>query len=99
LDNMYQDIAAVLHNACPAGYTKSWISAEVDDDWNEQEIWCETQVGKSQPDIDGPSSFRIGEKLQEIRRNMTVPGQKPSTKCTFTLFPDGTFKFDVDYDD
>jgi hypothetical protein len=99
VDTLYQDIALVLHEACPAGYTKSWISAAVEDDWDEQEIWCESPSGKTQPDLDGTSSFKVGANLREIRKTMTVPGQKPWSKCTFTLFPDGTFKFDVGYDD
>jgi hypothetical protein len=99
MDAAYQEIAEYLNEACPAEYTKSIIDAAVGDDYSEQEVWCEGPFGKKQPDISAAKSFQIGRQLRTIRSQMTIPGQKPWTRCTFTLFPDGKFKFDVEYDD
>jgi hypothetical protein len=95
----YQDIATVLNESCPHGYSKAWISAEVGDDWDDQEVWCENGNQKSQPDIEASKQFNIGRNLRKIRAQMTIPGEKPWSRCTFILFPDGKFKFDVEYDD
>ncbi len=95
----YEQIAIVLNEACPPGYTKAWIMAEVGDDWDDQEVWCETAAGKNQPDIEAQKQFKVGKSLRSIRASMTIPGEKPWSRCTFTLFPDGKFKFDVQYDD
>jgi hypothetical protein len=43
--------------------------------------------------------YNVYKSLKEIRKAMTIPGQTPWSRCTFTLFPDGKFKFDVEYDD
>lgn len=95
----YQNIAQIVLASCPANSSKAWVSAEVKDDWSKQQIWCEGEQGKSQPDIDALAVSRIGDDLRAIRTQMTVPGQAPWSRCTFTLFPDGKFKFDVEYDD
>jgi hypothetical protein len=99
MEALYQDIAVSLHAACPPGYRSAWIDAEVGDDWDDQTLWCEDASGRQQPELEISASFKVGRSLRKIRDQMTVPGQKPWSKCTFTLFPDGTFKFDVDYDD
>jgi len=99
MSDLYLEIAARLNSACPAPYSRAWIEAEVGPDWDDQTVWCETAGGRSQPEIAARPSLEIGRSLRAIRHQMTVPGQKPWSKCVFTLFPDGKFKFDVSYDD
>lgn len=95
----YQEIALILEEVCPAGYTKAWVEAEVKPDWNRQIIWCEIGNNKSQPDMDVLKQYSIGQNLTALQLEMTIPGEEPWSRCTFTLFPDGKFKFDVEYDD
>lgn len=99
MEALYGQIAQTLNSACPTAYRKAWIEAEVGDDWDDQTLWCETSDDRVQPDLDAKQSFQVGRNLREIRKSMAIPGQKPWSKCKFTLFPDGTFKFDVGYDD
>ena len=95
----YQQIAVILDEACPDNYSKALIKAVVGDDWDDQEVWCEIGAHKMQPDIEATKQFNVGRSLRVIRAQMTTPGQEPWSRCTFTLFPDGKFKFDVEYDD
>jgi hypothetical protein len=95
----YQSISEILNQICPSGYSKAWVEAEVKEDWNKQRLWYEKDGQNKQPDIDALKQYKLGEYLTEIQTQMTIPGQKPWSKCTFTLYPDGKFKFDVDYDD
>jgi hypothetical protein len=98
MDTYYNNIAEIVLAACPENITRCWISAEVKDDWSEQEVWYENGNGKFQPDIESIAISKIADKLRAIRAQMTIPGQAPWSRCTFTLFPDGKFKFDVEYD-
>lgn len=43
-------------------------------------------------------AFAIDGALHALREQSTASGM-PWSRCTFTLFPDGEFKFDVAYDD
>jgi hypothetical protein len=99
VDSTYQEIALTLREICSSGYSRAWIDAEVGDDWDEQTLWCETAGDRSQPDMEAAKQFQLGRNLRKIRAQMTVPGQQPWSRCTFTLFPDGKFRFDVEYDD
>lgn len=97
--DLYAELAKPLNAACPADFDRAWIDAEVGDDWDDQSASCEGPSGKLQPTINASDSFTIGRKLRELRREMTQPGMSPWSRCTFTLFPDGKFKFDVSYED
>ncbi len=99
MDADYQKIAQILNSTCPAGYSRAWVEAEVKPDWNKQRLWCEHEGKKEQPDIDALKQYQLGEHLTALQSSMTIPGEQPWSRCTFTLFPDGKFKFDVEYDD
>lgn len=99
MEAAYQDIAIALHESCPPGYSRAWIEAEVGDDWDDQTLWCEAGGVKSQPRMAAEKQLAVGRNLRSLRVQMTAPGEAPWTYCTFTLFPDGKFKFDVKYDD
>jgi hypothetical protein len=99
VESAYDTMAETLVSACPPGFSKAWIEAKVGDDYSEKEIWFEQDGKKIQPDLDGSISFKLGRAMRLVRSEMTIPGQKPWSKCKFTLFPDGKFKFDVEYDD
>ena len=99
MDAFYTAMAIALSSGCPSGYDKAWIEARMADGFSEQQYWCEGNGKKSNPDLTAQQTSVIDDALHEIRKQMTVPGQTPWSRCTFTLFPDGKFKFDVEYDD
>ena len=41
---------------------------------------------------------RIGRAIRDLRSSMIEKGQNAWTSSVFTLLPDGTFKFDVEYE-
>ena len=49
--------------------------------------------------MEAVKQFEIGERLRDLRAATKQDGREPWSRCTFTLFPDGEFKFDVEYDD
>ncbi|MEW8563710.1 MAG: hypothetical protein AB2541_16500 [Candidatus Thiodiazotropha sp.] len=93
------NIAQRLNAVCPQDYKRAWIEAEVGDEWDNQTAWCEGPAGKMQPEIPPVESFAIGDALRDLRSQMTTPGDKPWSRCTFTLYPDSKFNFAVQYDD
>jgi hypothetical protein len=98
--SLYGALANALTVICPNDFTEAKIEAEVHDDWSKTVYTCKVDSNWSQG-LEAPvdADFEVDEALVDIRKAMTVPGQKPWSKCKFTLFPDGTFKFDVEYDD
>lgn len=99
MNDQYEKIADALSANLPADFLSVVLRAQVGDDWTDKEIWYQTAEDRLQPEISSSSSFQIGRSLRELRNSMTMPGQEPWSRCTFTLFPDGKFKFDVEYDD
>ncbi len=99
MEAAYSAIALALSTNCPAGYSVATLSARMSDGFSDQEAWCEVDGVKVQPDIPTMEGWNASKALHEIRKQMTIPGQAPWSRCTFTLFPDGKFKFDVEYDD
>jgi hypothetical protein len=96
-----QDIATRLARNIPSvAWEQAWVEGEVEASSSELEFAFKTKSKEENwivPDFDDTDA--ISKKLFVIRQSMTLPGQKPWSKCKFTLFPDGTFKFDVEYDD
>jgi Protein of unknown function, DUF600 len=99
MENAYQVLAAILSSNCPDGFQNASIQARLADDFSQMQYWCEVSGKKIQPSIPSMQKSDVDDALHEIRKQMTIPGEQPWSRCTFTLFPDGKFKFDVEYDD
>jgi hypothetical protein len=99
VDTLYQAMATILTENCPVAFESAWIDAKLDDGVSQMQYWCESAGGRIQPEIPLLQKSELDDALHDLRDGMTLPGQKPWSKCKFTLFPDGTFKFDVEYDD
>jgi hypothetical protein len=97
LDASYQTIAQALVSICPAGFEQARMVAQVGDDWSDIRYDC-TVAGQTREGVTGDTatSSKVDDALQDLRR--AWPAQ-PWSSCTFTLSPDGQFKFDVSYDD
>jgi hypothetical protein len=100
LTYQYQSLAKEIIAYLPSGWKKAWIKSEIQDDMSESTYDYEDSDGKDQWfDPDAGNAAAVGRTLRGIRKSMATPGQESWSRCTFTLFPDGTFKFDVEYDD
>lgn len=98
----YDFLSAAIIQSVPSGWQKAWLSAD--------EVASDTaEITGDYVDAEGKEqwfsiqstdlAYKAADAVMMLNKEMTVPGQKPWTKCTFTLFPDGKFKFDVGYDD
>ena len=96
MDQNYQEIATTLASACPSSFTEAWVEAEVNDGHTKQQIWCSDGSDKSQPTISAMEGFKISKSLLKIK---DVMPNKEWSRCTFRLFSNGEFKFDIHYDD
>jgi hypothetical protein len=99
MESLYSIMALILSSNCPVDFDKAWINARLSEGFSQQRYTCQNNGALTYPDLSSEETSKIDDALHEIRSQMTIPGQKPWTRCTFTLFPDGKFKFDVQYDD
>ena len=95
----HEAIAAQLNDICPAGYSKAWIDAEVSSSTSSNQYWCEVAGGRQQPEVSPLTNVRVAKQLIGFREQMGGDTAAGWSRCTFTLFPDGQFKFDIHYDD
>ena len=95
----HEEIATYLNEVCPSGYSKAWIDAEVSSSTSSNQYWCETEAGESQPEVSALTNVRVAKQLIGLREQMGGDDAAGWSRCTFTLFPDGKFKFDIHYDD
>jgi hypothetical protein len=96
----YQQLAEAAAEVCGTDFSEARIVAKIGDDSGNIRFDCaaaETITEGLRSDT--PRDYRVYKALKKIRESMTIPGQQPWSRCTFTLFPDGKFKFDVEYDD
>jgi hypothetical protein len=101
LDLPYQEIAKIAVSHAPAGRTRIQIPAKIQDDWAEisYDYW-DSKNNQKWFEIGTPGlGLKITRFLREIRKTMKQDGRDPWSCCTFTLFPEGKFTFDVEYDD
>lgn len=98
MESLYTVMALALQANCPDRFDKAYISARLSDGFSQQRYVCEKDGIQSFPDLSTSETSQIDDVLHELREKMTIPGQAPWSRCTFTLFPDGKFKFDVAYD-
>jgi hypothetical protein len=99
MESLYGVMALALQSNCPDGFDKAFINARLSDGFSQQRYVCEKDGAQIYPDLSPNETSQIDDVLHELREAMTIPGQEPWSRCTFTLFPDGKFKFDVEYDD
>jgi Protein of unknown function, DUF600 len=95
----YQAMASIIAENCPPKFDMAWFDAELEDGVSQMQYWYESTGSRKQPEISLMQKSELDDVLHNLRDSMTVSGQKPWSKCKFTLFPDGKFKFDVEYDD
>ena len=100
MEQYYQIFAQALIATCPANYTEARLIAELDQGYSDIRYDCVVE-GALQAGLQSKieDDLKVDKALHGLRQQMTVPGQEPWSKCVFTLHPDGTFKFDVEYDD
>ena len=100
VEQQYQKIAQNFTPALPAEWRKAWISGEVSSDHTDLEFGYEDdRGGESWIVPETTNRLEIRDALKSLRDIMAAPGQQPWSRCAFRLFPDGNFKFDVEYDD
>jgi hypothetical protein len=99
MDNLFSVLALALQANCANGFDKAWISAQISEDFSKQRYTCEKDGVVTYPDLSAIETSNIGDVLREIRQTMKQDDRDPWSRCTFTLFPDGKFTFDVEYDD
>lgn len=96
----YQTLAEALLSVCPPGFTAARIGAALDDDWSDVAYSCDMPRGPEQGlAADADTDFKVDDALHALRGMMKQGDAAAWSRCTFTLFPDGRFKFDVEYDD
>ncbi len=99
MQEAYTILGQILAGACSPNFEIARINASLDDGFTDVEYTC---IINQQETFALPAKGKgsvVHDALHEIRKSMTIPGQEPWSRCTFTLFPDGKFKFDVEYDD
>jgi len=100
LDVSYQQLAAAAIATCPGNAGEIRLVGALGEDYGDVRYDCVID-GRLKQGVKSETSrdWQVYKTLQALREQMTSPGQKPWSKCVFTLFPDGKFKFDVSYDD
>lgn len=95
-------IARAIASHAPVGWTKAWVSARVDEDYvgNLKADYVDQQGQEHWFDLDNASDvMSMSKAILAMRDTMRQGEKQPWSNCTFTLFPNGEFKFDVAYDD
>ena len=99
MSNEYDFLASVLLSICPEEFSIGQINAELNEGHSKLSYSCTSGGEERYYSVDASRGWEVHKKLHSLRTEMTMPGQEPWSRCTFTLFPDGKFKFDVEYDD
>lgn len=99
MESAYQSLAIVLSDQCPPAFEMAWINADLAEGYSHVQYWYDINGEVAQPIVMPMQKSAVDDALHDLRESMTMPGQEPWSRCTFTLFPDGKFKFDVEYDD
>jgi hypothetical protein len=97
----YEMISSEIIEICGPQYVEAQLYGDLSaNDVAGIKLKCKNADGsENSPRVGGMPAFKISKALMNLQSEMTIPGQKPWSRCTFTLFPDGKFKFDVEYDD
>lgn len=95
----YEAIAESLTAICGGNFESARIIARISDGHSDLRYLCKDGEQEKAIEASSATGWKIHKALHSIQSDMTMPGQEPWSRCTFTLFPDGKFKFDVEYDD
>lgn len=99
MSDPYQDIADILARLRAPDGNAVRLNATLDDAFSDLE-YAQLNGEEATFVVPSPSDgAQVHTALHELRADMTMSGEAPWSRCTFTLFPDGKFKFDVEYDD
>jgi hypothetical protein len=96
----FQEVAKQMLPMIPEGYEKAVIHCKLSDGHSNLQFRYDGPTQKElNIDPDTTRAYRISQLLEDIQSETKQPGKQAWSRCTFTLFPDGKFKFDVEYDD
>jgi hypothetical protein len=100
-DTHFHEVAQALANSAPAGWTKAKVSTAIEaDSLSTSEYDYVDADGREQWfDPDAATAAAVGRNLRALRTSAIEQGQAAWSRCTFVLSNDGSFKFDVKYDD
>jgi hypothetical protein len=100
VDAAFEIFASAVMAACPHNFTEGFLVASVADGFSDIRYDCNINgKRKTGLDSDMEQDLKVDDVLHDLRKSMTISGQTPWSRCIFTLFPDGKFKFDVEYED
>lgn len=97
----FEQVAQALAGSAPAGWVQAKVSTEIDQDALSTSAYDYVDgEGREQWfDPDAGTAAAVGRNLRAIRSSAVEQGQAAWSRCTFVLSNDGSFKFDVQYDD
>ncbi len=94
----YQQLAEVALAQCPPAYHQLKLSAELDEGYSEIDLRCRNGEGEIHvTNYPVTATAEMHRTLEAIREEMGRLSGQRWTRCVFQVFPDGTFKFDVEY--
>jgi hypothetical protein len=95
----YEVIAESLTEICVGDFETARVIARISEGHSELRYICKDGERERTVEASSMTGWKVHKALHALQSDMTIPGQEPWSRCTFTLFPDGKFKFDVEYDD
>ena len=96
--DVYQELAAEVRSGCPGGSIETMLLAELDAGYSDFTVSCVGEDGHVQSgDVSDEASWRIHQLLTQLQAEFRDKTGHAWRKCTFTVFPSGKFKFDVEY--
>jgi hypothetical protein len=96
--DMMQDLAEVVMQACPSGYSQARLEAELDEGFAEIAVYCVAESGEQlRSDLPGDTGFLLHNKLDDVREQMARQTGHRWNKCVLVILPDRRFRFNVEY--
>lgn len=99
VDAPYQTIAQAMITQAPAGWSVLEMDAQLGDGYVDTGFCATVQTGNKSFALSSTDQTDVEDTLFKLQRTIQLHGRKPWSRCVFRVFPDGRFKFDVDYDD
>ena len=93
-----QDLAQVVIDICPSGYSQARLNAELDEGYAEIDLRCINDLGEEfRSPLEGISRLDLHDKLDNVREEMAKQSGSKWKKCQFVIQPDGRFKLEVEF--